>query len=101
MSENPDVYDPSSSGDGHNNGHLHDYAFSLAGAFAFWATLLSLHLVYKHSRNYTQPNLQRPIIRIIFMVPVSKHSLLYRIPLSKTKFFTLKNFFGKYCRKFL
>jgi hypothetical protein len=45
------------------------------------SVLLSLHLIYKHLRNYTRPKLQRSIVRIILMVPIyslcSWFSLLY------------------------
>jgi len=49
---------------------VHEYAWVIAGTCALWATLISLHLIYKHFRNYTRPALQRPIIRIILMVPI-------------------------------
>jgi len=42
----------------------------VSGAFTIWSCILSLHLIYKHSRNYTRPQLQRCIIRILFMVPI-------------------------------
>eukprot|EP01118_Nematostelium_gracile_P010855 TRINITY_DN3797_c0_g1_i1.p1 TRINITY_DN3797_c0_g1~~TRINITY_DN3797_c0_g1_i1.p1 ORF type:complete len:364 (+),score=58.92 TRINITY_DN3797_c0_g1_i1:3-1094(+) len=46
------------------------YSWIVAGTCAVWATLISFHLIYKHFRNYTRPELQRPIIRIILMVPI-------------------------------
>src|SRR3989338_9464187 len=36
----------------------------------FVSTYLSLYLIYKHLRNYTKPALQKPIVRILGMVPV-------------------------------
>eukprot|EP01119_Soliformovum_irregulare_P004751 TRINITY_DN1583_c0_g2_i5.p1 TRINITY_DN1583_c0_g2~~TRINITY_DN1583_c0_g2_i5.p1 ORF type:complete len:409 (+),score=84.35 TRINITY_DN1583_c0_g2_i5:987-2213(+) len=42
----------------------------ISGFCALWATALSLNLVYKHARNYTIPKLQRPIMRIILMIPI-------------------------------
>jgi len=41
-----------------------------ATLFAFLATIFSAVLVYKHLFNYTQPNLQRYIVRILLMVPI-------------------------------
>jgi hypothetical protein len=42
----------------------------VAGLCTALSTLLSLYLVYKHLRNYTQPKLQRHIVRILLMVPI-------------------------------
>jgi len=53
-----------------NGAQVHEYAWVIAGTCALWATLISFHLIYKHVRNYTRPALQRPIIRIILMVPI-------------------------------
>jgi len=55
---------------GHGDLETHEIAEIIAGAFAFWSIVLSSYLVYKHFRNYTEPELQRPIVRILFMVPV-------------------------------
>lgn len=42
----------------------------VALAFAFSACVASLHLIMAHLSNYTQPDLQRYIVRILWMVPV-------------------------------
>jgi hypothetical protein len=44
--------------------------FGIAGFFAWTAVVLSLWLIYKHLRNYNEPHLQRPIVRILLMVPI-------------------------------
>jgi hypothetical protein len=44
--------------------------FGIAGFFAWTSVFLSSWLIYKHLRNYNEPNLQRPIVRIILMVPL-------------------------------
>jgi hypothetical protein len=44
--------------------------FGIAGFFAWTAVFLSTWLIYKHLRNYNEPNLQRPIVRILLMVPI-------------------------------
>ncbi|EAL65189.1 transmembrane protein 184A [Dictyostelium discoideum AX4] len=55
---------------------LHDsvpalYAmFALASLFVLLATILSAHLIYKHLKYYTQPDHQRYIVRIVFMIPI-------------------------------
>jgi len=49
---------------------VHLYAWIIAGTCAVWATVISLHLMYKHFRNYSRPELQRPMIRIILMCPI-------------------------------
>lgn len=38
--------------------------------FVFLSVNLSLWLIYKHLRNYSQPSLQRSIVRILLMVPI-------------------------------
>jgi len=61
---------------------LHMYAWITAGFFTLFATMLSLYLIYKHFRNYTQPHLQRYVVRILLMVPIyaidSLLSLIFR-----------------------
>ncbi len=47
------------------------FAQIIGGSCMVLSVLLSLYLIYKHLRNYTRPKLQRCIIRIILMVPVS------------------------------
>jgi len=51
-------------------GTVHDWVVIIAGVCALFSTLFSLFLVYKHLRNYTNPRVQRCIIRILFMVPI-------------------------------
>ncbi|KYQ99696.1 transmembrane protein [Tieghemostelium lacteum] len=42
----------------------------VAGGCALVAIILSFYLIYKHLRNYTNPDLQKYIVRILFMVPI-------------------------------
>lgn len=44
--------------------------WSIAGVFTFLAVVTSTYLIYKHMRHYTQPHLQRYIVRILLMVPI-------------------------------
>jgi hypothetical protein len=46
------------------------YSWIIAGTLSGLAILLSIFLIYKHLRNYTNPDLQRYIVRILIMVPV-------------------------------
>ncbi len=45
-------------------------AYLAAAVSVVVSVVLSIHLIYKHLRNYTRPKLQRCIVRIILMVPV-------------------------------
>ncbi|XP_063790668.1 transmembrane protein 184A [Pseudophryne corroboree] len=45
-------------------------AKGIAGVFVWTALLLTCHQIYLHLRNYTIPNEQRYIIRILFIVPI-------------------------------
>ncbi len=49
---------------------LFDYEWLVAGLFSFLALFISLCLIVRHLRNYTQPKLQRHIVRILLMVPI-------------------------------
>jgi len=44
--------------------------WSVAGGCAIAASFLSFYLIYKHMRNYTIPELQKYIVRILVMVPI-------------------------------
>lgn len=45
-------------------------AQGISGLFVWTALLLTCHQIYVHLRNYTIPNEQRYIIRILFIVPI-------------------------------
>ncbi|KAK6099191.1 hypothetical protein MT418_8444 [Batrachochytrium dendrobatidis] len=45
-------------------------AYFLAGVSVFVATVLSLYSMFLHLKNYRRPDLQRLIIRILWMVPI-------------------------------
>ncbi|KAM9305256.1 transmembrane protein 184A [Gastrophryne carolinensis] len=45
-------------------------AQGISGLFVWTALLLTCHQIYLHLRNYTMPNEQRYIIRILFIVPI-------------------------------
>jgi len=42
----------------------------IAFVFVVLACIISFRLIWQHLKNYTEPNLQRPIVRIIFIVPI-------------------------------
>ncbi|KAF9986507.1 hypothetical protein BGZ65_007394 [Modicella reniformis] len=54
--------------DGIISGHIIGWA--LSGACAIIATAISLHLLYRHAKNYNKPSEQRHIMRIVLMVPI-------------------------------
>eukprot|EP01112_Ceratiomyxa_fruticulosa_P022204 TRINITY_DN8065_c0_g1_i2.p1 TRINITY_DN8065_c0_g1~~TRINITY_DN8065_c0_g1_i2.p1 ORF type:complete len:293 (-),score=25.47 TRINITY_DN8065_c0_g1_i2:138-1016(-) len=49
---------------------IHEVAWYTAGFASGFAIYLSFRLISKHLANYTDPNVQRPIVRIIGMVPL-------------------------------
>jgi hypothetical protein len=53
-----------------NNLNFHDFGLILSAAFALFATLMSLYLIWMHATHYLRPREQKHIIRILFMVPV-------------------------------
>ncbi|EGG18954.1 transmembrane protein [Cavenderia fasciculata] len=64
--------------------------FALAGLFVILATVMSAHLIYKHLKYYTQPDHQRYIVRIVFMIPIyAIYSLLSLILHSYQTYFAL------------
>eukprot|EP00667_Euglena_gracilis_P000533 EG_transcript_533 len=76
-------------GDGGDSEDFQVFAAELpiAGTFMGLAVVLSILQIYQHAANYKAPALQRPIIRILFMVPiyaiVSFMSLMFK---SKTPY---------------
>ncbi|XP_027131732.1 transmembrane protein 184C-like [Larimichthys crocea] len=48
----------------------HSKAWFIAGVFVFLTIPISLWGILQHIVHYTQPELQRPIIRILWMVPI-------------------------------
>lgn len=59
----------------------HVTAWWVAGLFAAYASFLSIQLMRRHLKNYTQPAIQKYIIRIALMVPVCTLSFLPLFPL--------------------
>jgi hypothetical protein len=61
---------------------LHHYAWISGGIFTFVAVLGSLIVIYLHMRHWTEPTIQKYIVRIILMVPIytidSYLSLLFK-----------------------
>uniref|UniRef100_V9KKA0 Transmembrane protein 184B n=1 Tax=Callorhinchus milii TaxID=7868 RepID=V9KKA0_CALMI len=45
-------------------------AQAISGIFVWMALILTFHQIYLHLRNYTMPNEQRSIVRILFIVPI-------------------------------
>ncbi|ORZ00002.1 organic solute transporter Ostalpha-domain-containing protein [Lobosporangium transversale] len=52
------------------NGKRHLIGWALSGTCAFFATVISFHLLYRHAKNYNKPSEQRHIMRIVLMIPV-------------------------------
>lgn len=48
----------------------HNKAWFIAGIFVFMTIPISLWGILQHLVHYTQPELQKPIIRILWMVPI-------------------------------
>ncbi|KAF8961776.1 hypothetical protein BGZ46_001296 [Entomortierella lignicola] len=51
-------------------GKRHIIGWVFSGTCALIATLVSLHLIYRHAKNYNKPSEQRHIMRIVLMIPV-------------------------------
>ncbi|XP_042507922.1 LOW QUALITY PROTEIN: protein LAZ1 homolog 2 [Macadamia integrifolia] len=49
---------------------LHQPAVILGGCFVLVALVLSIHLIFQHLRSYTNPEEQKWMVAVIFMVPV-------------------------------
>ncbi|KAM7394426.1 hypothetical protein PAMP_021231 [Pampus punctatissimus] len=49
---------------------IHNKAWFIAGIFVFMTIPISLWGILQHLVHYTQPELQKPIIRILWMVPI-------------------------------
>ncbi|KAG7264976.1 hypothetical protein CRUP_005421 [Coryphaenoides rupestris] len=49
---------------------VHNRAWFIAGIFVFMTIPISLWGILQHLVHYTQPELQKPIIRILWMVPI-------------------------------
>ncbi|KAG9189205.1 hypothetical protein G6011_06073 [Alternaria panax] len=58
----------------------HELLITIATASPIIAISLSLYLVYRHLTNYTQPKLQKLIIRTVLMVPIYTIWCTLRIP---------------------
>jgi len=50
---------------------VHYIVWAIGGGCSLLACMITAYLVYKHLRNYTKPGLQRYIVRILYMAPVS------------------------------
>jgi len=48
----------------------HEIAWISGGVATFFAVFISVYLIYKHARNYRNPDHQKLIIRILLMVPI-------------------------------
>lgn len=60
---------------------LHHVSWIIAGIFAFASFWLSVWIIYKHMANYTEPHLQKWIVRLIIMLPV-RTALMCTLPRS-------------------
>ena len=49
---------------------IFEYELPIAGCFVFCALVLACAQIYQHLKHYDARNLQRPIMRILFMVPL-------------------------------
>ncbi|KAJ3329870.1 hypothetical protein HDU76_006982 [Blyttiomyces sp. JEL0837] len=52
------------------NFEAHSYAWIVCGVLAFLATVISLHLIFRHLRNFHRPLEQTHIVRILLLVPI-------------------------------
>ena len=53
-----------------NNTTLEVGVFCVSGTFALFALLLTAYLIFRHVKHWTDPEAQRAIVRILFLVPV-------------------------------
>merc|ERR1712137_151014 len=49
---------------------LHQTIWSMSGTYAFLACVVSFTLCFMHLRHFTEPRFQKPIVRIILMIPI-------------------------------
>ncbi|PSN67366.1 DUF300-domain-containing protein, partial [Corynespora cassiicola Philippines] len=62
---------------------VHGVLITISASCTLIACSLSFYLIYRHLTNYTQPKLQKLIIRILFMVPIYSIACLLSIPFYK------------------
>jgi len=48
----------------------HDVIWWICGIFVVFSIIISMWLIWNHFRHFTEPRFQKPIIRILLMVPV-------------------------------
>merc|ERR1712137_776540 len=48
----------------------HQTIWAMSGVYAGMACIISFYLVFQHLRHFTEPRFQKPIVRIILMIPV-------------------------------
>ncbi|PWA23990.1 hypothetical protein CCH79_00018635 [Gambusia affinis] len=61
----------------------HSKAWFIAGVFVFLTIPISLWGILQHMVHYTQPELQKPIIRILWMVPIYSLDSTFLSPLPR------------------
>jgi len=49
---------------------LHQTIWAMSGTYAFLACVISFTLAFQHLRHFTEPRFQKPIVRIIMMIPI-------------------------------
>lgn len=87
---------------------FHDLALIVSGGCAIIAIFLSVYLAFMHAINYTKPNEQRHIIRILFMVPVYSvscflqvyyyyHAVYFQVLSDCYEAFAIASFFALMC----
>ena len=48
----------------------HQVVFSFCLVFVVLSVMMAVYLIYNHLRHFTEPRFQKPIVRILLMVPV-------------------------------
>ncbi|XP_074621268.1 transmembrane protein 184C-like isoform X2 [Acropora palmata] len=81
-----------------NRAQIHVEAWFIAGCFVFLTIPISLWGILQHLVNYTQPELQRRIVRILWMVPIyaTDSWLALRFPKAAIYFDSLRECYEAY-----
>ncbi|KAK3398282.1 organic solute transporter Ostalpha-domain-containing protein [Sordaria brevicollis] len=87
---------------------FHSLALIIAAASTVVAIVMSLYLIMRHATNYTVPNEQKQIIRILFMVPIYAcssflslrfywHAIYFQVLSDCYEAFAISSFFSLMC----
>lgn len=71
---------------------LHHIALIISAIFGFFSCLISFWIIFNHLTHYTEPKLQKYIVRIILMIPVFSLFFYFLLYIKKKKIYTIDSF---------